>query len=214
MADIVYTFEGSVYLNITNSCPCKCKFCIRNNSDSVGDADTLWFSGHNPSFDEIKKAIDEYDFTGYNGEVIFCGYGEPTFAYDNLIKTCKYIHEKLGLKVRLNTNGLSDLLNKKVMLESLRQKGYMSEEMYYTQCKEIDRLLRDTKADRAILYDSELEDSYSNIKELYEIVESYEKEMTHFDEKLFDKIVVDVYIKKDNTIEFKLMGGLTLTERL
>ena len=28
MADIVYTFEGSVYLNITNSCPCKCKFCI------------------------------------------------------------------------------------------------------------------------------------------------------------------------------------------
>ena len=72
MADIVYTFEGSVYLNITNSCPCKCKFCIRNNSDSVGDADTLWFSGHNPSFDEIKKAIDEYDFTGYNGEVIFC----------------------------------------------------------------------------------------------------------------------------------------------
>lgn len=119
MADIVYTFEGSVYLNITNSCPCKCKFCIRNNSDSVGDADTLWFSGHNPSFDEIKKAIDEYDFTGYNGEVIFCGYGEPTFAYDNLIKTCKYIHEKLGLKVRLNTNGLSDLLNKKPTAKEL-----------------------------------------------------------------------------------------------
>ena len=119
MADIVYTFEGSVYLNITNSCPCKCKFCIRNNSDSVGDADTLWFSGHNPSFDEIKKAIDAYDFTGYNGEVIFCGYGEPTFAYDNLIKTCKYIHEKLGLKVRLNTNGLSDLLNKKPTAKEL-----------------------------------------------------------------------------------------------
>lgn len=119
MADIVYTFEGSVYLNITNSCPCKCKFCIRNNSDSVGDADTLWFSGHNPSFDEIKKAIDEYDFTGYNGEVIFCGYGEPTFAYDNLIKTCKYIHENLGLKVRLNTNGLSDLLNKKPTAKEL-----------------------------------------------------------------------------------------------
>ena len=113
MADIVYTFEGSVYLNITNSCPCKCKFSIRNNSDSVGDADTLWFSGHKHSIDEFKKAIYEYDFTGYNGEFIFCGYGEPSFAYDNLIKTCKYIHEKLGLKVRLNSNGLSDLLNKK-----------------------------------------------------------------------------------------------------
>ena len=44
MANIVYTFEGHVYLNIANACPCKCEFCIRNNGDSVGDADTLWFS--------------------------------------------------------------------------------------------------------------------------------------------------------------------------
>ena len=50
MADIVYTFEGSVYLNITNSCPCKCKFCIRNNSDSVGDADT-------PRLMKLKKLL-------------------------------------------------------------------------------------------------------------------------------------------------------------
>ena len=43
MADIVYTFENKVYMNITNACPCKCKFCIRNNGDSVGEAKTLWF---------------------------------------------------------------------------------------------------------------------------------------------------------------------------
>ncbi len=55
MANIVYTFEGHVYLNITNACPCKCEFCIRNNGDSVGDADTLWFSGHSPSFEQVKK---------------------------------------------------------------------------------------------------------------------------------------------------------------
>lgn len=113
MADIVYTFEDSVYLNITNSCPCRCKFCIRNNGDAVGEAHSLWFQKHSPSFEEIKAAIDAFDFSGYNGEIIFCGYGEPTCAYDNLIKTCKYIHKKLGLKIRLNTNGLSDLLNKK-----------------------------------------------------------------------------------------------------
>lgn len=113
MADIVYTFENSVYLNITNACPCRCKFCIRNNGDAVGEAHTLWFEKHSPSFDEIKEAIDAFDFNGYDREIIFCGYGEPTCAYDNLIKSCKYIHQKLGLKIRLNTNGLSDLLNKK-----------------------------------------------------------------------------------------------------
>lgn len=111
MTSILYTFEDSVYLNITNTCPCKCKFCIRNNGDSVGDASTLWFEGHNPSFDEIKAAIDAFDFSAYDGEIIFCGYGEPTAAYTNFVQTCRYIKEKTGLPIRLNTNGLSDLLN-------------------------------------------------------------------------------------------------------
>jgi len=114
MADIVYTFEAHAYLNITNACPCHCEFCIRNNGDSVGDADTLWFSGHSPSIDEIKKAIDEFDFSNVADEIIFCGYGEPTCAYDNLIESAKYLKAKLpDCKLRINTNGLSDLLNKK-----------------------------------------------------------------------------------------------------
>ncbi|MBR3870640.1 MAG: TIGR04100 family radical SAM protein [Clostridia bacterium] len=119
MADILYTFENSVYLNITNTCPCKCKFCIRNNGDSVGDASTLWFEGHAPSFDEIKSAIDAFDFSDYKGEIIFCGYGEPTAAYKNFVMTCSYIKEKLGLPIRLNTNGLSDLLNGKPTAEEI-----------------------------------------------------------------------------------------------
>ena len=114
MADIVYTFEGHAYLNITNACPCRCEFCIRNNGDSVGDADTLWFEGHSPSFDEIKAAIDRFDFSKYDREIIFCGYGEPTCAYDNLITSAKYLKEKLpDCVLRINTNGLSDLINKR-----------------------------------------------------------------------------------------------------
>lgn len=120
MASIVYTYENHVYLNITNACPCRCEFCIRNNGDSVGDASTLWFEGHSPSFEEIKAEIDAFDFSGYCDEIIFCGYGEPTCAYENLIKTAKYLKEKLpGCKLRLNTNGLSDLLNKKPTAEEL-----------------------------------------------------------------------------------------------
>ena len=114
MANIVYTFENHVYLNITNACPCRCEFCIRKNGDSVGDADTLWFSGHSPTFEEIKAEIDAFDFSGYNDEIIFCGYGEPTCAFENLIKTAKYLKEKLpNCLLRINTNGLSDLLNHK-----------------------------------------------------------------------------------------------------
>ena len=109
MADIVYTFENQVYLNITNACPCRCKFCIRNNGDSVGEATTLWFD-HNPSIDEIKNEIDKFDFSKYNNSIIICGYGEPTCALDNMIEACKHLKSK-GISIRLNTNGHGNLIN-------------------------------------------------------------------------------------------------------
>ena len=111
MADIVYTFENQVYLNITNACPCRCTFCIRNNGDSVGEATTLWFD-HNPTIQEIKSEIDKFDFSKYNNSIIICGYGEPTCALDNMIEACKHLKSK-GINIRLNTNGLSDLINKR-----------------------------------------------------------------------------------------------------
>lgn len=111
MADIVYTYENSVYMNITNRCPCSCVFCIRSNGDGLGSSDCLWLK-KDPTFDEIKSEIDSFDFSPYS-EVVFCGYGEPTEALDNLIASAKYLKENYGLKIRLNSNGLSDLINKK-----------------------------------------------------------------------------------------------------
>ncbi len=119
MADILYTFENKVYVNITNACPCSCNFCIRNNGNSVGEAETLWFDAHHmPSYAEIEAAIKAWDFEGYKDDVVFCGYGEPTCAYENLIKAAKLL-KSMGLKTRLNTNGLSDLINKKETAKEL-----------------------------------------------------------------------------------------------
>lgn len=118
MADIIYTLEGGVYFNITNKCPCNCAFCIRTKGDAVGEAKRLWFD-EEPKFEEIKQAIDDYDFTNVE-EVVFCGYGEPTNAYDNLVASAKYLKEiKPSIKLRLNTNGLSDLINNKPTAKEL-----------------------------------------------------------------------------------------------
>jgi radical SAM enzyme (TIGR04100 family) len=112
MSDIIYTLEGGTYFNITNKCPCNCAFCIRSKGDAVGEASELWFDKE-PDFDEIKAAIDSYDFSSVD-EAVFCGYGEPTNAYDNLIATAKYLKKiKPTIKLRINTNGLSDLINNK-----------------------------------------------------------------------------------------------------
>lgn len=112
MADIIYTLEGGTYFNITNKCPCNCAFCIRSKGNAVGEAERLWFD-EEPSFDDIKNAIDAYDFSSVK-EAVFCGYGEPTNAFDNLIKTAKYLKKLYpNIILRINTNGLSDLINER-----------------------------------------------------------------------------------------------------
>ena len=92
MADIIYTYHNNVYFNITNRCTCRCVFCIRDEKDTLGEAREMWHD-HNPSFEEIKAAVDAFDFSPY-AEAVFCGYGEPTCSYDNLIATAKYMREK------------------------------------------------------------------------------------------------------------------------
>ena len=119
LKDILYTYNDNVYLNITNKCPCACTFCIRSQKDAIGSADNLWLE-HNPVFNEVKNAIDNFDFTGYN-EVIFCGYGEPTNAFDLLLEVAQYIRSKINIKIRVNTNGLGSLINERDISHELCQ---------------------------------------------------------------------------------------------
>ncbi len=107
---IFYRFEGKMYINITNGCPCDCVFCIRNNGDSIRDNDSLWLE-HEPSFEEITQAFEQFDRSGMT-EAVFCGYGEPTVRVDMLLKTAEYIKQNSDMKIRVNTNGLTRLMHK------------------------------------------------------------------------------------------------------
>jgi radical SAM enzyme (TIGR04100 family) len=118
MADIVYTFGGKPYLNITNQCPCACVFCIRSEKDGLGSADSLWHQA-DPTWSEIEAALAQFDFS-QAGEAVFCGYGEPLCAQENLQKTAQWLKNKFPtLKLRLNTNGLGSLINESETTEAL-----------------------------------------------------------------------------------------------
>lgn len=106
---IFYRFEGKIYINITNGCPCKCVFCIRDNADSISDNDSLWLE-HEPSFEEITAAFEAFDKKDAP-EAVFCGYGEPMVRADMVVKTAEYIRKHSDMKIRLNTNGLVKLIH-------------------------------------------------------------------------------------------------------
>lgn len=40
--NMLYEIGDTLYVNLTNRCPCSCTFCIRNESDTVNGHDVLW----------------------------------------------------------------------------------------------------------------------------------------------------------------------------
>ncbi len=104
---ITYVVENSLYINLTNRCSNRCDFCIRNNGDGAYGSDSLWLE-HEPTEDEILLALDSRDIESYD-EIVFCGYGEPTERLDTLISVAKELKAKHNCKIRVNTNGQSDL---------------------------------------------------------------------------------------------------------
>ena len=57
MADIVYDYLGGLYLNLTNECPCRCVFCIRDKMDTLGSASEMWHE-EAPDFDAIRIGFE------------------------------------------------------------------------------------------------------------------------------------------------------------
>ncbi|MCM1299647.1 MAG: TIGR04100 family radical SAM protein [Firmicutes bacterium] len=117
---IFYKFDGKLYANITNQCPCACTFCIRKNSDSVGDNDSLWLE-HEPSYEEITAAFDSFDKTGLD-ELVFCGYGEPMMRAHMLVRVAEYVKSHSSMSIRINTNGLIDFMEPLFDISALKYK--------------------------------------------------------------------------------------------
>ncbi len=124
IGDVLYDYASGLYVNLTNRCPCSCEFCIRTMVDSLGDADTLWLK-REPSAEEVKEMLKEWNIgpglsSKYN-EIVFCGYGEPLVRLDAVLEICRYVKQYTGLRTRINTNGLADLIHGKPTAWMLNQ---------------------------------------------------------------------------------------------
>ena len=108
MMTITYQVKNGIYVNMTNRCPCACTFCLRHNGDGVYGSPPLWLE-REPTVEEVCESLDAWDLTQYS-EVVFCGYGEPTERLYDLLKVAAHIKEKSSIPIRINTNGLADLI--------------------------------------------------------------------------------------------------------
>lgn len=109
---IVYTIGDSLYLNITNNCPNACEFCIRSaGGEFPYTQESLWLT-REPTLDEITGALFAHNLSHYE-EVVFCGFGEPLERFDDVLEICRQIRLVSDVVIRINTNGLSDLIHQR-----------------------------------------------------------------------------------------------------
>ena len=120
---ITYEYEGALYVNLTNRCNCNCEFCLRHGKKegSIYTEDSLWLE-REPTRQEALDSFLSRDVCSYR-EIVFCGYGEPTYRIDDIVWLVDQLKERFGGKlppVRINTNGHANLIQGRDVIPDLK----------------------------------------------------------------------------------------------
>ena len=116
----LYTLDGNLYVNLTNKCSNACDFCVRNERASYY-GNYLWLRHGEPTAEKVIAAAHGMGDLSRFQEVVFCGFGEPTYRLAEMVALCDFFHEQ-GLKTRLNTNGQGNLIHKRDIVPDLKGK--------------------------------------------------------------------------------------------
>lgn len=104
---LVYAIRDSLYVNLGNRCTLHCTFCGKFR-DFVVKGHNLRV-GRDPSVSSMVAAMEAEDLESWD-EVVFCGYGEPLLRPD-AVKELAAVVKGRGVKVRINTDGLANLVH-------------------------------------------------------------------------------------------------------
>lgn len=111
-----YGDPGRLYLNVTNRCANRCSFCVRGDSDGLGGA--LLRGAEEPDFARLREAVVRHGGPGRFREIVWCGYGEPTYRLDLIGEAAAWLRSG-GAKIRLNTNGHACVIHGRDVLAQL-----------------------------------------------------------------------------------------------
>lgn len=90
---------NKIYINMTNRCSCSCTFCLRSLKE-FNEHNSLWLK-EEPSVELVKELFSKYDWS-HVAEIIFCGFGEPTMRFDDVVEVARWlksIHPDIPLRI-------------------------------------------------------------------------------------------------------------------
>ena len=122
----VYRFKDALYINLTNRCPNLCAFCIKTKWNMQFNGYNLNLNGQEPTARQVLEVLEQEMKSSPVQEVVFCGYGEPTMRLNELLLIAKTLKGWQAqalfapFKIRLNTNGLGNMINNQNIVPLLK----------------------------------------------------------------------------------------------
>ena len=114
---IVYPYHDALYINLTSRCSNRCSFCIKHPAYVFGPYYLRLEPEEEPTVEQVLAAAG--DVQGY-AEVVFCGFGEPTVRWDDLLAIARELKKRGARRVRLNTNGQAELLQGRPLAKEMQ----------------------------------------------------------------------------------------------
>jgi len=123
-------------------------------------------------------------------------------------------HRNLSnLQVAELNRQIAELTERNHVLNGLKSKGIIDSALFISQTGELNRKIRELKAEKNKLMETDEDDSViTETKSLIEILEDGPEQLEAFDESLFDSILEVITAESGERLKFKLINGLELAE--
>lgn len=143
------------------------------------------------------------------------------FAEEGIIAESIELTEKaILLKKRNNLQALessqsmAELNAKLLMLEQLKSKGYLAQDVFESQSREINGQINEIKTKRIQSLSSALDVALEEFKTLQARLNEIDEPLDSFDSKLFEEVIKGMTVNNRDEMTFRLIGDLTFTVRL
>lgn len=158
---------------------------------------------------EIQRAFTEmYNKLKYNQKVIIQPMLAQLLTLKNNITSQMVGYAGIDEKILLTNEQIA-------LIAQLKQKGLMDEVTYRAKYNELNNTLNSLRSKRRLfLNNSEADIAIAGIKKLSAIIGKGPNKLTEFDEDLFEQLIEGVTTDAGDFVKFKIIGGLTLNERI
>lgn len=159
----------------------------------------------------------------YSEERLYDGFvslvNKLRFGEDNILGAVISRLELVELSYKKNNSiamqmsqSIAELNGKLLMLDKLRVKGYLSNDVYQIQATEINQEISRLKNARQNTLKTLIMDMLTKVKDLKARIDELEAPLEQFDERLFVEIVTEMRLNNRDELTFTLIGGLKFTE--